>query len=124
MKLLGLLSGFVFVFLYGCNGSGSSVIKTDIEVEIFNQSTIDMENAHVVFGKYICKWGWVSKSTSKGYMFYPHPITADAELHWDEVSGHRMEKIDLRKIYLPGKSGRLTFTVYDDRVEVAFREKP
>lgn len=42
---------------------------------------------------------------------------------WDEPGGHRVEKLDLRKIYPPGKSGRLTFTVHDDRVEAIFREK-
>lgn len=87
-----------------------------------NQSARDLENAEARFGDHVCKWGSVVKTASKSYMYYPHPITAQMELHWD-AAGHRVEKIDLSKIYPRGKSGRLTFTVYDDRVEVNFREK-
>jgi hypothetical protein len=80
-------------------------------------------NALARFGDYDCEWGNVGRTFSKSYLSFPHPITPDTELHWDEDGKHRMEKLDLRKIYPPGKSGRLTFTVYDGRVEVSFREK-
>ena len=63
------------------------------------------------------------KTAANNFLSHPHPIAAQTELHWDEDGKPRMEKLDLRKIYARGKSGRLTFTVYDGRVEVIFREK-
>jgi hypothetical protein len=109
--------------LAACNGSGVMGGLPEMEVEVVNYSSRDLLNAYARFGEYRCGWGIVGNSFSKSYLFFPHPITPDAELHWDEDGRHRMEKIDLRKIYPPGKSGRLTFTVHDGRVEVGFREK-
>jgi len=123
MKANTIMLSLFCVLLLGCDTDGLTSMPK-IEVEIINHSTRELEYAVARFGKYDCKWGRVGKTFSASYMFYPHPITSDAELHWDEPNGLRMEKIDLRKIYPPGKSGRLTFTVYDDRVEVTFREQP
>ncbi len=109
--------------LIGCGANGFTFTNADVQVAIVNQSSHDLENAEAIFGDYTCRAGIVGKTFSKGYMSYPHPITADTELHWDENGKHRIEKIDLRKIYPPGGSGRLTFTVYDDRVEMNFRKK-
>ncbi len=93
-----------------------------MEVEIDNQSSRDLQNAVARFGKYDCEWGYVGKTFSKSYLFYPYPITPKAELHWEENGKHRVEKLDLSQICPPGKSGRLTFTVRDRGVEVSFRE--
>lgn len=123
MKLGHFLAGIFFLLLAGCGSNGLSAVKSQVMVEIVNQSSRDFENAEARFGRHTCEWGWVVRATSKGYGFYPHPITTETELHWDEPGGHRVEKLDLKKIYPPGKSGRLTFTVYDGRVEVSFREK-
>lgn len=123
MKPYYLLPWLICVLLTGCSSSGFAAVRPKVEVEIINKSARDMENAHATFGEYVCKWGSVIKSTSKGYMYYPHPITVESELHWDEDGKHRMEKLDLRKIYQRGKSGRLSFTVYDGRVGVSFIER-
>lgn len=123
MKLYSLISGILPLFFASCGSSGLTMMKPEIDVEIVNKSSRDLENAKARFGDHTCGWGWVIKSATKGYGFYPHPITAETGLSWDEPGGHRVEKLDLRKIYPPGKSGRLTFTVYDGRAEVSFREK-
>ena len=116
------LVGLFCLLLGGCGGSGIAARKLEVDVEIINQSSRDLKNAKARFGDYACEWGWVIKTATKGFGFYPHPITAETELDWDEEGMHRVERIDLRKIYPSGKSGRLTFTVYDGRVEVSFRE--
>lgn len=121
MKPGSLILGLFFVLLVACGNIRLAAVPPEIGVEIVNRSSRDLENAKAQFGAYSCEWGWVIKGATKGYGFYPHPITAQAELHWDESSGHRVEKIDLRKIYPAGKSGRLTFTVFDDRVEATFQ---
>ncbi len=123
MKLDVLLIGCFCVLLAACSGRGLAAMKPEVDVEIVNQSSHSLENAKARFGDYACEWGWVAKSGTKGFGFYPHPITAETVLHWDEEGKHRVEKIDLLKIYPRGKSGRLTFTVYDGRVEARFREK-
>jgi hypothetical protein len=121
MKFNRFISCVVWAWLAGCGSNGFAGIP-EMEIEIVNQSSHRLENALARFGEYKCVWGYVGKTAS--YMLYPHPITAQAELQWDENGKHRAEKIDLRKIYPRGKSGRLTFAVHDDRVEVSFRETP
>jgi len=123
MNLRALFAGLLCLLLAGCGSRGLAAVKPEVDVEIINKSSRDLENAKARFGDYACEWGWVIKTATKGYGFYPHPITAQTELDWDEGGKHRVEKLDLSKIYPPGKSGRLTFTVYDGRVEVSFREK-
>ncbi len=124
MKLCVFMPGLFLVLLAACGNGELSAMRPVVEVEMVNQSSHDLENAEARFGEHICKWGWVVKAASKSYMHYPHPITPEALLHWDERQGRRLERIDLSKTYPRGKSGRLTFTVYDDRVVTSFREKP
>jgi hypothetical protein len=124
MKLGSLVIGCLFVLVAACGNSGLVGVKPALEVEIVNQSSGDLENAEARFGDHVCRWGAVVKNASASYMYYPHPITTHAEVHWDAAGGHRIEKLDLSEIYPRGKSGRLTFAVYDDRVEVNFRKKP
>jgi hypothetical protein len=123
MKSYCLLPWLICVLLTGCSSSGLAAVRPKMEVEISNQSSQALDNALVNFGDYQCKWGHVGKTFSASYMYYPYPVTAAAELHWDEDGKHRMEKLDLSKVYQRGKSGRLTFTVYDGRVEVSFVER-
>ena len=123
MKPKHFFSILLCLLFVGCSSHGPARIVSNVEVEIVNQSSWALENASVYFGKYDCKWGHVGKTFSASYMFYPHPITAKAELHWDEGGKHRTESLDLNQIYSVGKSGRLTFIVRDDRVEVQFHEK-
>lgn len=123
MKLNLLLAGLLCCLLAACGSSGLAAMKSEVDVEIINRSSRDLQDAFARFGDNDCKWGYVGRTFTAGYGFYPHPITAQTELQWDEEGKHRMEKLDLSKIYPAGKSGRLTFTVYDGRVEVSFREK-
>ena len=97
------------------------VARPDVDLEIVNRSTESLRNTTAHFDDSICEWGAVGKTFTAAYLFFPNPVSMDVELHWDESSGHRVEKIDLRKIYPAGKSGRLTFTVFDDRVEATFK---
>jgi len=122
MKLNTLF--FVFcILLTACGGSGVTAVKPEIDVEIINQSSRLLENALARFGDYTCEWGYVGKTFSKSYLYYPHPITVQTELSWSEEGKPRVEKLDLKAIYSSGKSGRLTFTVHDDHVETSFVEK-
>ena len=123
MKRTALFSGMFCLLLTGCSSSGLAGAGPDVTVEVVNQSSNNLQNAKARFGDYACEWGYVAKAGTAVYMSYPHPITAQTELQRDEGGKLRVEKIDLSKIYTRGKSGRLTFTVYDDRVEVNFREK-
>jgi hypothetical protein len=123
MKPNVLFAGLLCILLVGCGSNGLAAMKPEVDAEFINKSSRDLHNTKVYFGERICEWGNVGKTFTAIYLYYPHPITARAELHWDESEGHRVEKLDLSKIYPAGKSGRLTFTVYDDRVEVTFREK-
>jgi hypothetical protein len=97
-------------------------MKPDVGVEVINHSSYLLENALVRFGDYACEWGYVAKDSEAWYGFYPHPITADVELRWDEAGKHRVVKLDLRKIYSTGESERLTFVVSDERVDASFKE--
>ena len=107
--------------LAACGTGGLSLTRPTVDVNIVNLSSRDLSNAEVRFGEQVCQWGFVSRGSTAAYLFYPHPITAQAELHWVDI-GPRMQPMNLAKIYPRGKSGRLTFTVHNDRAEATFRE--
>jgi hypothetical protein len=121
MKFAYLLGGFLVALLTGC-GTGA-LFSRQVDIGIVNESSKDLGNTVVRFGANECSLGFVAKTASKVFLFYPEPITAKAELRCATVSGPRVEAVDLSKVYSSGKSGRLTFTVYDDRVEVIFNER-
>ena len=123
MKLNNLCAGLLCLLLVGCGNSGLVAGTTDVDVEIVNRSSHNLENTQVRFAGKVCAWGRLMKTATAIYLFFPNPITPQAEVEWDEPTGHRAEKLDLRKIYPLGKSGRLTFTVFDGRVDVGFRER-
>jgi hypothetical protein len=123
MILTRLTTGIFSLLLASCGSSGLPMMRPEIDVEIVNKSPHNLENTQARFGESVCPWGTLVKSSTAIYLFYPGPITPDAELSWYEPTGRRVEMIDLRKIYPRGKSGRLTFTIHDSRAEATFREK-
>jgi hypothetical protein len=92
----------------------------NLEMEIVNKGSTSLNEVEVHVGKYACRWGLVVKNGRKSYLYFPHPITPTAEFHCDTDGKHRVHPLDLKTIYRNAKSGKLNFTVYDDRVEVAF----
>ena len=124
MNLPRLLNyGLCILLLFG-TGCESIAMQPEVDVSVENKSSLDIANVRARFGDYACSWGNVGRTFKAIYGQYPHPITVETELHWDVDGQHKVQKFDLRKAYLPGKSGRLSFTVYDDRAEVSFRELP
>lgn len=121
MKPWSYLLALVFIPLAAC---GMVLRKPAVEMVIVNKSDNVLEESCAYLGTNVCEWGVVIPSTSAGYMHYPHPITLEVELRWEGKDGAQVRKLDLKKIYPTGKSGQLIFTVFDDRVEVKFIEKP
>lgn len=120
MKPWSYLLALLFIPLAAC---GMVLRKPAIEVTMINSTSRIFREARVHFGSNLCEWGTVVPTGNAGYMHYPHPITPEAELRWEEDGGRQVRKLDLKKIYPTGKSGQLVFTVFDDRVEVKFTEK-
>jgi hypothetical protein len=110
-------------FLAGLTACSTMSAEPKIDVAIENKSSKDVDNTRARFGQYECSWGFLSVDAKAINGQYPHPITAETELHWDMAGQQKEQKFDLSKVYPKGKSGRLTFTVFDDRAEVAFREE-
>ncbi len=108
--------------LFASMGCQVMVMHIEVDVSVENRSSRDIENARARFGGFACSWGLLSSGAKKIHGQYPHPITAEAELHWEVNGQHKSRKFDLRELYSPGRSGRLAFTIYDDRAEVSFRE--
>jgi hypothetical protein len=119
-----LLSGVLCAFLLTNVSCQVMATRAVVDVSIENKSDRDIHNARARFGDFACSWGIVSSGAKKIYGNYPHPINVDAELHWEVDGQHKVQKLDLRRIYTRGKSGRLSFTIHDDRAEVSFRELP
>lgn len=120
MKPFSYLLALFLVPLAAC---GMVLRRPAVELMIVNKSAYVIKEARVYLGANVCGWGTVIPAGTKGYMHYPHPITPEAELHWEGANGPQVRKLDLKKIYPTGKSGQLVFTVFDDRVEVKFTEK-
>jgi hypothetical protein len=98
--------------------------RPEVEVELYNRSATEMRDARVFFGGFACDWGNLGPTFSKSYLAFPHPITAEARLEWQEQGRLRSERLDLRGVYAIGQSGCLTFTVAAGRVTVAFKPRP
>lgn len=116
--LFGVLCALLFITL-SCQ---AMAMRPDVDVSVENKSSRDIENVRARFGEYACSWGKVGRTFKAIYGLFPHPITPDTELHWDVDGQHKVKVFELRKTYPLGKSGRLSFTIYDDRAEVHFRE--
>lgn len=98
-------------------------LRPDVDILVLNQSGRKLTETRVKFGDYVCKWGVVVKDADKGFLFYPHPITPDTDFLWNDEAGkeHKI-KVDLRGIYPPRASGKLTFVFYGDRVVAQFEK--
>jgi hypothetical protein len=124
MKTLIRLCGALALLLsFACHGSLLGA-RPEVEVEVRNQSALELRNVRVVFGDFVCAWGQVGPTFSKSYLAFPHPITADARFEWEEQGRRRSQPFDLRPVYVDHQAGRLTFTVSGNGVSVAFKPKP
>jgi hypothetical protein len=120
MRFLTLSFAVFSLLIAGCIGTGSEG-TAEVEVEIVNRSPVDLGNAYAMFGEHKCSWGWVVSGSSKSYMAFPHPIGSGAELTWEIHGVQRAVRLDLKDEYVPGASGRLTFIVSSETVDVSFR---
>lgn len=103
---------------------GAIRLPAELDIIVLNKSGRKLTETRVRFGDYVCKWGVVVKDADKGFLFYPHPITPDADFLWnDEAEKEHKIKVDLRGIYPPRASGRLTFVFYGDRVVAEFKKR-
>ncbi len=123
MRKFTLALVFIVLTLWGCSTNGNSAVRSAVEVEMVNDSRQDMEKTEARFGVHVCKWGVVVSKSSASFMNFPYPITEYAELRWEVAGRQELRRIDLREFYRSGVSGRLTFTFFGDRIDVAFREK-
>ena len=111
---------FIISFIFGCNVSG---IRHETWVEIENKSSVELENASVYFGVNRCSWGYVSVGAKKAYSNFTYPITNTAMLSWYNRGKNCETMTDLSKTCAITDSGRLTFIVYDDHVDILFVTK-
>lgn len=118
MKVTPLWALLVLGFLIGCAGAAPGAVST--EVEVVNESAWNAREARVSFGAHECPWGVVSRGKSKSYLFFPHPITAEAVVAWDDDRGTHRHRVDLTKVYQK-KPGRLTFALRDNEVAARFK---
>jgi hypothetical protein len=100
-----------------CNWVG---VRSAVDVLIINKSGKTLHHVQAVFGAHTCRWGVVVEEGTAGVMLYPHPITSDVDFQWTEAGKDHKRSIDLRGIYPPGTSGRLTFICYEGRTTVEF----
>jgi hypothetical protein len=114
---------FVLIGLYFCVRGSMAAAAFNLEVEIVNRSASTLTDTQIHFGKDRCEWGVVVKNGRKVYGSYQDPIPSRAEFHCEVNGQHRVEYLDLKNVYPSRRSGRLTFTVYDDRVEPSFLER-
>jgi hypothetical protein len=115
----------LLVLVLGCHTSGCHALfgGPPIEVEIYNFSSEDLLEARAYFGEAICGWGIVVTQVSASHMSFSQPITDDAVLTWRDSKGLHREQVNLRSVFQRGVRGRLSFRVYNDRIDVRFFPK-
>jgi hypothetical protein len=106
--------------LVGCRSLFSG---PPLEVEILNLSSEPLEDAEAYFGEAVCGWGYVATRVSASHMSFSAPITDDAVLTWRSSRGVRREAVKVGSVLQRGVRGRLSFRVFDNRVEVRFFPK-
>lgn len=102
---------------------GMMGLRPEVDVLIRNKSDRKLTETRVRFGDYVCDWGVVVKDGNKGFILYPNPITPDVDFLWSQGEKEHKIKVDLRGIYPPRASGRLTFVFYGDRVVAEFEKR-
>jgi len=99
--------------------------KTDITLN--NSASNNIQEADVTFGEYVlfnppCSIG---KGYGATYVDYPYLSGTNADVEWISKGTKFKKTVDFEKVMPKSKSGLLTFTICDDRVEVRFKpEKP
>jgi len=114
------LSVCLLLLVAACGAIG---LRPDVDILVLNKSGRKITEARITFGDYVCKWGVVVKDGDVGFVSYPHPITPDVDFLWNEAEKEHKLKVDLRGIYPPRASGRLTFVFYGDRVVAEFEKR-
>lgn len=123
MKSIGAAVLLVCLVIVGLFIGGCARARTHVDLTLKNKGAATLENAELVSTNSICSWGTVVAGGSATYMEFAKPVSSAAEMHFVRAGVSRTDKLDLGKVYQPGQSGELTFTVYDDRVEVSFVER-
>lgn len=123
MKSIGAAVLLVCLVICGFFIAGCARARTHVDLTLKNNSAATLENAELVSTNSICSWGAVVAGGSATYMVFAEPVSSVAELHCVCAGVSRTERLDLSRVYQPGQTGELTFTVYDDRVEVSFAER-
>ncbi len=118
-----LILSISILLLVSVSGCGVMGLRPEVHVLVLNKSGIELTDTRVTFGDHVCKWGVVAKNGDVGFMFYPHPITPRVDFLWNEGGKNSKIEVDLRDIYPPGASGRLTFIFYGDRVVPVYEKK-
>lgn len=102
-----------------CSGTRNQFI----DVSVVNSASVDLTDTYVDLSGIRCGWGVVVRNSKKVFSGAKPRDLATAQLHLVQQGKTRIERFDLRSMYRIGQSGELTFTVYDDRVEVSFAER-
>ena len=97
-----------------------SIARPRVDIAFVNQSSTDLEAVSARFGQHECGVGLLGRSFLKGYGDFRHPITNDVEVRWEVNRTLKVERLDLRNVYPPGRAGRLTFTITNIGVSASF----
>ncbi|MEY4201838.1 MAG: hypothetical protein RLZZ265_3578 [Verrucomicrobiota bacterium] len=116
------LTMLLLVLQMGC--ATANIGRPRVDIAFVNHSSADLEAVCARFGQYECGVGHLGRTFLAGYGNFRHPITNDVEVRWEVNRTLKVERLDLRKVYPPGRAGRLTFTITDKGVSAGFAVEP
>jgi hypothetical protein len=123
--VLGSLGCYVYwnnVYLYW-NDVYQNMAGTKIDITLKNASSNDAEKCEIFFGNFFV-FGperFVGKGHSATYSNYLNVNGSTAEVEWTSKATRNKKIVDFKNVLPEKKSGQLTFTILDDRVEVNFK---
>lgn len=121
-KLSLCLTMLLLVLQIGC--ATFNIGRPRVDIAFVNHSSADLEAVSARFGQHECGVGLLGRTFLKGFGDFGHPITNDVEVRWEVNRTLKVERLDLRKVYPPGRAGRLTFTITDKGVSASFAVEP
>ncbi len=125
MRTLFRLKWFPLAFVLVTCCACRSVAGVNIDVELKNETSGDVREAEVHFGKHFVfgEHCFVGKGFSKTYIDYPYVEPGKVEVAWTVSGKAQTRPIDISKLIPKGRSGTLTFTIHDDNVKASFKPK-
>lgn len=119
MTIRSLLICLLLTMLLACKQQSN----TSIDIAFRNQTTNELDFVEASFGENTCSSGVLIPNALSVTIGYRYQITQVARVRWKATNGVvKIKEVTVNGIVPPRTSGRMTFSIHEDRVVVTFNQ--